>query len=169
MVEVYVGLGGNLAGTLETMRQAVSHLRKEYPTLILSRLYRTSPVSPIPQPSYLNAVCKFETSLPLRALCRALSSLESSLGKEEKSKESPRLIDLDLLFYGSWVGELDGWIVPHPRWHERLFVLAPLADITDCVPVGAGLTLHEMLKRFTNPHEEKVDLHEEGLYVTKSF
>lgn len=165
MVDCYVGMGGNLEGTLQTMRQIVALLKakKEIENLQLSRLYRTSAVSPIPQPAYLNAVCRFQTELSVTQLWQILCSLEKNMGKQPKAKEMPRLIDLDLLFYGSLVQQTEEWIIPHPKWHERLFVLAPLADVTEKLPLQDGMGIAEVLKCFSNPHREQVKLLEEKL------
>lgn len=120
-----------------------------------SPLYKTSAVSDIPQPPYLNAVVQFTCVLSCEALWDLLQKLEKNLGKMLKKKNEPRLIDLDLLFYGDLVFYSQKLVLPHPKWHKRLFVLAPLADLTDTIPLG--LSIHEMLKKFSNPHNEKVE------------
>jgi 2-amino-4-hydroxy-6-hydroxymethyldihydropteridine diphosphokinase len=165
MIDCYVGMGGNQEGTLGALRHAVAHLKQEkgIKQLTLSRLYHTRPVSPIKQPFYLNAACRFQTSLSLSALWQLLQRLERAAGKTPKPKESPRLIDLDLLFYGSLISVTKELVIPHPRWHERLFVLAPLADVTHTLPVGGGISIKEIFKLFSNPHQERVTLLQETL------
>jgi len=165
MVDCYVGMGGNLAGTLLVMQQITSQLqsKKEIEHLRVSRLYRTSPVSPIPQSYYLNAVCRFQTQLSVADLFILLGMLETTMGKIPKAKEAPRLIDLDLLFYGSLVEKTAEWTLPHPKWHERLFVLAPLADVTEQLPLEGNVKIAELLQRFSNPHQEQVIVLQERL------
>ena len=165
MVDCYVGMGGNFTDTLTVMRQVIIRLKseKEISQFQLSRLYRTTPVSSISQPLYLNAVCRFHTQLPLEKLWALLQNLEKVMGKKPKPKNVSRLIDLDLLFYGSLVVETNEWVIPHPRWHERLFVLAPLSDVTEKIPIGEGLCLKKMLERFTNPYQEKIYIYKQNL------
>lgn len=164
MVDTYIALGGNLAGTLQTMREVVARIKawKGIDSLTLSKLYQTSPVSPIPQPDYLNAVCRFQTSLPLHNLWENLKQLEQEMGKEPKSKNSPRLIDLDLLFYGDLSLVSEGLTLPHPRWNERLFVLTPLADVTQQVPTGTEI--NKIIAGFQNPNQEKISIVHERLF-----
>ncbi len=83
-----------------------------------------------------------------------MQEIESELEKVPKSKNAPRLIDLDLLFFGDTVYDSPELILPHPKWHERLFVLVPLADVTDTLPLG--IDMGELLKKFLNPHNEQV-------------
>ena len=158
MIDAYIALGGNLVGTLPIIQQIVARLKEMQgiEKLTSSRLYRTSPVSPIPQPDYLNAVCRFQTNLTLENLWKTLQILELEMGKKSKPKESPRLIDIDLLFYGAEARVSNDFIVPHPRWSERLFVLTPLADVTDIAPTGESLK--QIMEGFCNPHQEKISL-----------
>ena len=163
MIDAYIALGGNLVGTLQAMQQVVAQLKgiQGIEKLTSSRLYRTSPVSRVPQPDYLNAVCRFQTSLSLENLWQSLQFLELEMGKKSKPKESPRLIDIDLLFYGKETRVSNDLIVPHSRWKERLFVLTPLADVTDIAPTGEQI--QKILKGFGNHHQEKVSLMKERL------
>ena len=165
MIDCYVGMGGNQEGTFQAMRQAFVRLRDEngISHCVISNLYSTSPVSAINQPFFLNAVCRFQTQLPLEVLGKRLQSLECALGKVPKPKNDPRLIDLDLLFYGPVISQTKEWIIPHPRWHERLFVLVPLSDVTEKAPIEGGLSVKEIIARFSNPHQEKITLLKERL------
>jgi 2-amino-4-hydroxy-6-hydroxymethyldihydropteridine diphosphokinase len=163
MVDCYVALGGNLAGTLKTMRRVALRLERmeEIEELTFSRLYETSPVGVLEVGSYLNAVCRFQTKLAVKKLWELLQRLECEMGKVAKRREDPRLIDLDLLFYGAMSVNQADLIVPHPRWQERLFVLAPLADVTDRAPIG--LEMKTILDQFCNPHQEMVLVRSEKL------
>lgn len=158
MTDCYVALGGNFPQTLSTMKLAVQQLSETegIRNLTLSPLYRTSPVSMIPQPDFLNAVCRFDCKFSFETLWKRIREIETAAGKREKLKEAPRLIDLDLLFFGEKVYYSSALVLPHPKWHERLFVLAPLADVADTLPFGINLT--ELMKKFSNPHNEQVEI-----------
>jgi 2-amino-4-hydroxy-6-hydroxymethyldihydropteridine diphosphokinase len=159
MVDCYVGMGGNFLSTLSAMRQAATELKatQGLKQLAFSRVYQTKPVSSLLQPPYLNAVCRFQTELSIENVWNMLTAIESRLGKKPKPKDSPRLIDLDLLFYGPLVKMTADLIIPHPRWHERLFVLAPLADVTQAIPIE-NISIEELVARFKNPHQETISL-----------
>lgn len=147
-VKVYVALGANLGNPPETLKKAAAELRALGKGFTVSSFHWTAPVSPIPQPDFLNAVASFTTSLTIEALFSEMEAIEVRLGKKKKEKEAPRLIDLDLLFYGEeeWVrGEL---VVPHPRWKERLFVIDPLLELTESIVVnGVKWDLKELRKQ----------------------
>lgn len=139
------------------MQQALLRLREVVgiSALRCSPLYQTTPVSDIPQSPYLNAVTQFVCHLSCEELWEHIQTIEQEIGKMPKKKNEPRILDLDLLFYGDLVSYSQKIVLPHPKWHERLFVLAPLADLTDTIPLD--LNVHEMLKKFSNPHNEKVE------------
>jgi 2-amino-4-hydroxy-6-hydroxymethyldihydropteridine diphosphokinase len=135
MVECYIGLGGNFEKTQEAMVFALNTLvdHESIFGLETSRLYATQPISSIAQPFFLNAVCRFQTTFNPKELFRTLQMIETELGKVGKPKDAPRLIDLDILFYGSLNYKDASLTVPHPKWRERLFVLTPLADLTGTI------------------------------------
>jgi len=148
----YVALGANLGFACYTLSRAATLLKK-HPLIFnfyLSPRYRTTPVSPIPQPHFINAVCRFETKLPLASLFDFLREVEDCLGKRAKGKQEPRMIDLDLLFYGTLNYRSEHITVPHPRWQERLFVLRPLADLTE------DFGVQDKLRTFSNLNQETV-------------
>lgn len=135
--EVYVALGGNIGDTQTVLKRALQKIDSipNVKQVECSRFYFTAPVSPLPQASYVNAVCRFHTTLSAKELLHELQKIETALGKIPKPKDSPRCIDLDILFFGKEVycdRELE---IPHPRWRERLFVLVPLADLTKMIEV----------------------------------
>ena len=130
-VPAFVGLGANLGDPQEQVRRAIAALGALPRTRLLasSSLYRSAPVGVGPQPDFVNAVAKVETSLSARELLEELLTEEARAGRERPSSGAPRTLDLDLLLYGDRVIEEPGLIVPHPRMHERAFVLLPLAEI----------------------------------------
>jgi 2-amino-4-hydroxy-6-hydroxymethyldihydropteridine diphosphokinase len=95
----------------------------------VSSFYETEPVGGPPQPMYLNAVAEIECSLSARELLRHLQRIENELGRKREGKDFPRTIDLDILFFGNQVIDEPDLKVPHPRLHERSFVLDPLNEI----------------------------------------
>ena len=135
-VDCFIALGGNIGPVVQTLREAARQLSNLGHSFQMSRFYWTEPLSPIPQPRFLNACCRFACTLSPYALLSSLQGIERALGKRPKAREEPRPIDLDLLFYGESILFGPELIVPHPRWHERLFVVRPLADLVDVLPFG---------------------------------
>lgn len=130
---VYIALGGNFPQTRQLFDQAVEEMKKWGESFEASPFYVTKAVSDIEQADYLNGCVRFWTKLKPLELFHKMESLERALGKVPKKKNEPRPIDLDLIFYGEESFEIDGLIVPHPRFHEREFVLMPLLDLTEGV------------------------------------
>src|ERR1700722_4260993 len=150
-IECFIALGGNHQKTFDTMCKAIksiTYLQGVF-DVKTSGLYLTTPVSSIPQGDFLNAAMRLTTTLSPLALFDSLEEIEAHLGKEKKSKEAPRLIDLDLISYGNEVLESKRLTLPHPKWKERLFVLKPLSELVD---------LKEMLMHFDNKYREVVTL-----------
>lgn len=154
--QVYVGLGGNLGNTPLIFQEAITQLisHPKIFELRTSSLYQTSPISSIPQNDYINAVCTFQTTLHPCELLTILQNIEKSLGKVPKPKDAPRLIDLDILFFGEEVHSAPNLIIPHPRWFERLFVLIPLLDLTDIIPGTNSTKLTDLITNF--PYKQSI-------------
>ena len=127
----FIGLGSNLADPLVQVRQALAELETIPATRVTARssFYRTSPVGYLQQPDFINAVASVQTTLEPQALLAALLAIEDRHGRKRAMRNAPRTLDLDLLLYGEEVLDRDGLTLPHPRLHERAFVLAPLAEI----------------------------------------
>ena len=132
METAFVAFGSNLGdrqGTLSKAR-AILHEAKGIEIGKASRLYETDPVGgPPDQPSYLNSVLELRTELSPVELLSCCLKIEQHFGRERRDRWGPRTLDLDILFFGSVVSANSGLTIPHPRLHERLFVLMPLADI----------------------------------------
>ncbi len=155
--EVYVALGSNLGDSWQLLTKAIAAIRALSSTseLKVSQIYRSKPVSPMAQPDFLNAVCRFKTALAPLELLDALEQIECDLGKVAKPKEAPRCIDLDIIFFKNIEMRTDRLEIPHPRWRERLFVLRPLADIV--ADAAMAKSLQELLKSpFPNQEIEVV-------------
>jgi 2-amino-4-hydroxy-6-hydroxymethyldihydropteridine diphosphokinase len=143
MTIAYIALGSNLGDRADYLERALTSLR-QYDGIEVTRVspvYETRPVGgPAGQGPYLNAVAEVRTQREAHELLEALLSIEQGLGRVRRERDGPRTIDLDLLLYGDLVHVDDRLIVPHPRLHERLFVLQPLAQL-------APGFIHPVLKR----------------------
>ncbi len=139
--KAFIGLGANLGDPEAQVRRAFAALTELPGTRLLaaSSLYRSAPVGYTVQPDFVNAVAQIETRLGAEALLRELLATEARFGRVRQFPNAPRTLDLDLLLYGDRVIAEPGLVVPHPRMHERAFVLAPLAEIApDTVIPGKG-------------------------------
>ena len=144
----YLGLGGTLGDRRGLLRQAVARLGPLGVVRTASALYDTDPVGYLAQPAFLNAVVGLETDLPPAALVAALLGLERAMGRQRSFPNAPRPIDLDLLLYADVVVATAQVTVPHPRMHERAFVLVPLVEIApDVVHPVFQLSAQELLRR----------------------
>jgi dihydroneopterin aldolase/2-amino-4-hydroxy-6-hydroxymethyldihydropteridine diphosphokinase len=130
-VEVVLGIGSNLGPSQDTLRDAVAALAaiEDLDIVAVSPLARTAPVGGPGQPDFLNAVVIVRTSLSPRALLRATQAVEDAFGRERVERWGPRTLDIDLIVYGATVAVTDELELPHPRAHERAFVLQPWAQI----------------------------------------
>ena len=128
-MKAVVALGANIGDPKAQMDLAVAMLREATEVISVSEYFSTKPVSDIEQPDYLNAVCIVESELPALDLLSLLHGIEKSLGRERLEKWGPRTIDLDLIQYGSLLSSADELKLPHPRAHERRFVLEPWVSI----------------------------------------
>jgi 2-amino-4-hydroxy-6-hydroxymethyldihydropteridine diphosphokinase len=143
VTRVFVGLGSNLGDREGTLRAAVGRLRGLPETEVrgVSSFRHTEPVGVVDQPRFLNGAVELETGLAPRALLDALLKLERAFGRDRTAgpAHGPRTLDLDLLLYGEEEIREDGLEVPHPRLHERGFVLEPLAELDPALVVpGRG-------------------------------
>jgi 2-amino-4-hydroxy-6-hydroxymethyldihydropteridine diphosphokinase len=131
-MRAYVGLGANLGARERTLRRAIDLLAAAPGTEIadVSSFRETEPVGHIDQPRFLNGVVAIETESSPRDLLDLLLSIERELGRVRTGERNePRTIDLDLLLYGDLVVDEPGLVIPHPRLHERRFVLEPLVEL----------------------------------------
>jgi len=128
-MKAVVALGANIGDPKAQMDLAVAMLREATEVISVSEYFSTKPVSDIEQPDYLNAVCIVESELPAIDLLSLLHGIEKALGRQRLEKWGPRTIDLDLIQYGSLLSSADELKLPHPRAHERRFVLEPWISI----------------------------------------
>ena len=128
-MKAVIALGANIGDPKAQMDLAVAMLREATEVISVSEYFSTKPVSDIEQPDYLNAVCIVESELPAMDLLSLLHGIEKALGRQRLEKWGPRTIDLDLIQYGSLLSSADELKLPHPRAHERRFVLEPWISI----------------------------------------
>jgi 2-amino-4-hydroxy-6-hydroxymethyldihydropteridine diphosphokinase len=128
-MKAVIALGANIGNPREQMDIAIALLRESLEVTAVSSFFRTIPVGGPEQPDYLNAVCIAETELPAAELLALLHGIEKTLGRERIERWGPRTIDLDLIQYGSILSYAEELVLPHPRAHERRFVLEPWAEI----------------------------------------
>lgn len=128
-VTIYLALGSNLGDRVGNLKSAVERLSQKVNMKKVSSVYETEPVYYKEQPLYLNAVLSAVTELEPSELLHFVKGIESDLGRQPSFRNAPRLIDVDILFYGSKVVQTEELTIPHPRIAERAFVLVPLAEI----------------------------------------
>jgi 2-amino-4-hydroxy-6-hydroxymethyldihydropteridine diphosphokinase len=128
-MKAVVALGANIGNPSEQMDFAIAMLKEATDVVAVSSNYTTKPVGGPQQPDYINAVCILESDLPALDLLSLLQGIEKSLGRERIERWGPRTIDLDLIQYGSLLSKAEELELPHPRAHERRFVLEPWHEI----------------------------------------
>jgi 2-amino-4-hydroxy-6-hydroxymethyldihydropteridine diphosphokinase len=146
-MKAVIALGANIGNPQENLDLAVTLLREATDLKEVSRYFTTAPVGGPEQPDYLNAVCIIESDLPAMDLLSLLHRIEKSLGRERIEHWGPRTIDLDLIQYGGLLSKADELQLPHPRAHERRFVLEPWFEIEpDAILLTHG-SIRELLEQ----------------------
>jgi 2-amino-4-hydroxy-6-hydroxymethyldihydropteridine diphosphokinase len=129
-VTVYLGLGTNVGDREQNLAAALERLRKIVDVVQVSGTYETEPVGFADQNDFWNIVVRATSDLPAQQLMDELIGIEKDMGRERSFKNAPRNIDIDLLLYDDVIIDSPSLQVPHPRMHERAFVLRPLLEIT---------------------------------------
>ena len=128
-MKAVIALGSNIGEPKENLDLAIALLNEATEVQKTSSYFVTKPVGYTDQPDFLNAVCIIESELPAIELLNMLQGIEKAMGRERIIKWGPRSIDLDIIQYGSLLSNADELILPHPRAHERKFVLEPWFEI----------------------------------------
>ncbi|NOT04009.1 MAG: 2-amino-4-hydroxy-6-hydroxymethyldihydropteridine diphosphokinase [Anaerolineales bacterium] len=157
---VYLALGSNMGNRLSNLRAAVLNLTPQMTVKQKSSVYETPPWGFAEQDAFLNQVVKVTTYLEPEPLLRHLKRMETVLGRVPNFQNGPRVIDIDILFFDNMIIETPPLVVPHPRLHERAFVLVPLAEIEPDF-------IHPILQRPINKLLEDVERSEIKLFEGK--
>ena len=128
-MKAVIALGANIGEPKENLDLAIALLREATDVQLVSSYYTTAPIGGPTQPDYINAVCIIDSELPAMDLLSLLHGIEKTLGRERIDHWGPRTIDLDLIQYGSLLSAAAELELPHPRAHERRFVLEPWCEI----------------------------------------
>ncbi|WP_236022924.1 2-amino-4-hydroxy-6-hydroxymethyldihydropteridine diphosphokinase [Dictyobacter formicarum] len=147
---VYLALGSNLGDRQAQLKEALQKLRQVVDIQLVSSVYETEPVGYLDQPRFFNIVCQGYTNLAAQELLQWAKDIERQLGRQTVIRNGPRPVDIDILLYDTLVYTGDNLIIPHPRMHERAFVLVPLVEIAPEVrdPLS-GKTAQELLQGIT--------------------
>ena len=158
MIDAYVSIGTNLGDREAHLALALRRLAAlpETTLVAVSPVFETEPVGPPPQGPYLNAAAHLRTRLAPRALLDALLAIERETGRVRSVRNAARTLDLDLLLYGELTREDPALRLPHPRMHERAFVLVPLAEIDPSLHVPGRASLAELLAACADQRVEPI-------------
>ncbi len=159
MSVAYVGLGSNLDAPQRHVTQALRELGAIPATRVLgcSSLYRSEPLGHAPQPEFVNAVAALDTSLDAETLLDELQAIEARHGRARSFQNAPRTLDLDLLLYDDAVHHSPRLTVPHPRMHERAFVLRPLIELAPEIAVPGHGRARDLLAACAGQRVERAD------------
>ena len=143
-MDAVLALGSNVGDRLGHLRRGLDVLARAAPPERVSSVYASAAVGYPEQPEFLNAVVLARTALTPRELLALAVSAEEEEGRVRSFRNAPRTLDVDLVFYGDLVVDEEDLVIPHPRWRERSFVLAPLAEVAPAYrPPGERLTTAE--------------------------
>ena len=145
--QVYIGLGSNQGDAIDNVCRAIEELGHSSSIQLLrcSSLYRSAPVGYLDQPDFVNAVCQVNTGLSAEDLLEELQQLEQKAGRRRDGvRWGPRVLDLDLLLYDNAVLQSEMLVVPHPRMHQRAFVLYPLQEISPGLQIPGQGSVDEL-------------------------
>jgi 2-amino-4-hydroxy-6-hydroxymethyldihydropteridine diphosphokinase len=155
MAKVLLSLGANIGNPNKQLNDVISKLREQFPKLKQSSIYETEPVRANPDLNFLNMGVSFDTVLSPISLLDLLMSIENNVGRIRTKgiMNEPRLIDIDIIYFGDFISNTSKLNIPHPRAHERRFVLEPLAEIEpEFIDPIHGISIALLLSRCSDTH-----------------
>jgi 2-amino-4-hydroxy-6-hydroxymethyldihydropteridine diphosphokinase len=157
---VYLGLGANLGDREASLRTALNHLdAPDFRLRRVSSFYETEPIGFLEQPWFLNLAAEFETDLLPEQILHRMQKVERDMGRTRTIANGPRTIDIDILLYGDFAMKTEELEIPHPRYRERRFTLAPLAELNpDLTDPVTGRTMNEMLAGLSGQTIRKIEV-----------
>ncbi len=158
MTAAYVGIGANLGDPCSQVLLAFDELGGLPKSRLSARssLYRSAPIGGVAQPDYVNAVARIETTLDPQELLCVLLQVEQRHGRERSVPNAPRTLDLDLLLHGTRQVNTPSLVLPHPRMHERAFVLTPLLEIEPGAAIPGRGPASEWLAKCADQSVERI-------------
>jgi 2-amino-4-hydroxy-6-hydroxymethyldihydropteridine diphosphokinase len=159
MTLAYVGLGANIGEPRAQLLAAWDALGRIPQTQAIARsgLYRSAPMGYADQPDFLNCVAKLDTALEPHDLLSHLQQVERNLGRVRSFRDAPRTIDLDLLLYGRETIDTPDLTLPHPRMHERAFVLKPLLELDSSAAIPGRGSVADLLRACADQRAERAE------------
>jgi 2-amino-4-hydroxy-6-hydroxymethyldihydropteridine diphosphokinase len=156
---IFIALGSNLDNPRKQVKNGILSIGKLNGVNVLNKsfLYETSPVGILDQPNFVNAVIKIETNFSPHKLLDKLLYIENIAGRVRVCKNGPRILDLDILLFNNLIVNEDNLIIPHPRMHERLFVLMPLNDVDKTIVLPNHGPIKHIIKKLTSEHINRIE------------
>ena len=151
MSNIFIALGSNLGNPKEMVKNGILSIKNIGGVRILSEssLYETPPVGILNQPNFINAVVKIDSNLSPYELLNKLLKIENTAGRIRVNKNGPRTLDLDILLFDNLILNEKKLTIPHPRMHERLFVLMPLKDIDEAIVIPNHGAIIDIINKLT--------------------
>ena len=158
-MSAFIGLGANLEDPRAQVLRAIDELAQLPQSALIARssLWRSAPLGCADQPAYFNAVAWIESGLPADALLDELQKIEAAHARERSFPNAPRTLDLDLLLYGNQIRTTPRLTLPHPRMHERAFVLRPLLEIAPDIVIPQRSPARTCLEALGAQDCERID------------
>jgi 2-amino-4-hydroxy-6-hydroxymethyldihydropteridine diphosphokinase len=158
MHSIFIGLGSNLDNPQQKIKDAIILISEidDVNITATSSLYETPPVGFLNQPNFINAVVKISSSINYNDLLTKLFDIEHIFGRIRKEKNGPRTLDLDILLFDDLILESESLSIPHPRMHERLFVLIPLLEISPIIKIPKYGSVNNLVSGLTKQNIRKV-------------
>ena len=158
MTTAYVGIGSNLDEPLKQVNDAFDELEQIPHSRVVKRssLYKSTPVGFAQQPDFVNAVAQLETGISADRLLGELQAIEARHGRQRSFANAPRTLDLDLLLFENLALKTERLTVPHPRMHERAFVLKPLLELSRNIEIPGKGAASELLKDCKDQKVERI-------------